>query len=92
MGVEHSVAVSKKMFSTFFLYGLNKLVFWGFDDTVFDFEKMHLIYIDNMTTYYQRTSNPGGNEIYNFGRGFFDHHYFIFSLSILCPGVEKKNQ
>ena len=45
-----------------------------------------------MTTYYQRTYYPGGNEIYNFGSGFLDHHYFIFSLSTLCPGVEKKNQ
>ena len=45
-----------------------------------------------MTTYYQRTYYPGGNEIYKFGSGFLDHHYFIFSLSTLCPGVEKKNQ
>ena len=36
--------------------------------------------------------NPclGGHEIYNFGRPFLGHHYYILSLSDLCLGVEKK--
>ena len=33
---------------------------------------------------------PRGHEIYNFGRPFLDHHYYLLSLSDPCPGVEKK--
>ena len=33
---------------------------------------------------------PRGNEIYNFGRLFLSHHYFILSLSDLCLGVKKR--
>ena len=29
-------------------------------------------------------------QIDNFLRSFLCHHYYIFSLSDLCPGVEKK--
>ena len=29
-------------------------------------------------------------EIYNFGKPFLGHHYYILSLSDPCPGVEKK--
>ena len=32
---------------------------------------------------------PGGHEIYNFGRPFLGHHYYILSLSDLYLGVEK---
>ena len=32
---------------------------------------------------------PWGQEIYNFGRGFHAHHYFI-SLSALWPGHFKE--
>ena len=32
---------------------------------------------------------PRGHEIYNTGRPFHGHHYFILSLSDLCMGVEK---
>ena len=31
-----------------------------------------------------------GREIYNFGRPFLDHNYYILGLSDLCLGVEKK--
>ena len=31
-----------------------------------------------------------GYEIYNFGRPFLGHHYFIFTLSDLCLGVDKQ--
>ena len=33
---------------------------------------------------------PRGHESYNFGWPFIDHYYFIFSLSDLGMGVEKK--
>ena len=33
---------------------------------------------------------PRGHEIYNFGRLFLGHHYYILGLSDLCLGVEKK--
>ena len=32
---------------------------------------------------------PGGHEIYNFGRPFLCHHYYILSLFDQCLGVEK---
>ena len=32
---------------------------------------------------------PRGHEIYNFGRPFLGHHYYILGLSDLCLGVEK---
>ena len=34
--------------------------------------------------------SPGGHEIYNFGRPFLSHHYYILSLSDICMAVEKK--
>ena len=33
---------------------------------------------------------PGIHEIYNFGRPFLGHHYYILSLSDLYLEVEKK--
>ena len=33
---------------------------------------------------------PGGHEIYNFGRPFHGHHYYILGLSDLCLEVEEK--
>ena len=33
---------------------------------------------------------PRGHVIYNFGRLFRGHHYYILGLSDLCLGVEKK--
>ena len=35
---------------------------------------------------------PGGHEIYNFGRPFLGHYYYILTGSLfdLCLGVEKK--
>ena len=43
-----------------------------------------------MTTPHHRNPCPRGHEIYNFGRGFLAHHYYIFSLSARCTGVKKK--
>ena len=33
---------------------------------------------------------PGGHEIYNFGKPFLGHHYYILSFSYVCLGVLKK--
>ena len=32
--------------------------------------------------------NPGGHDIYNFGRPFLGHYHFTLSLSDLCLGAE----
>ena len=32
---------------------------------------------------------PRGPEVYSFDRPFLSYHYFIFSLSDLCQGVEN---
>ena len=32
---------------------------------------------------------PGGHEIYNFGKLFFDNHYYNLSLYGLCPSEKK---
>ena len=37
-----------------------------------------------------RGTLPPGHEINNFGRCFFAHHYYIFSLSAFFPGVKRK--
>ena len=42
-----------------------------------------------MTTPHHRNPCTRGHEIYNFGRGFLAHHYYIFSLSARCTGVKK---
>ena len=44
----------------------------------------------SMATRSNKNPCPGGHEIYNFGRPFIVHHYYILSLSDLCLGVEKK--
>ena len=41
-------------------------------------------------TPHHRNPCPRGHEIYNFGRSFLAHHYYIFSLSARCTGVKKK--
>ena len=33
---------------------------------------------------------PKGHEIYNFSEPFLGHHNYLLSLSVLCPGIEKK--
>ena len=43
-----------------------------------------------MATPLLKNPYPGGHEIYNFGRPFLGHHYYIFNLSDLCLGVKKK--
>ena len=34
---------------------------------------------------------PGGHIIYNFGRPFLGHHYYILSLSVLCLGRREED-
>ena len=43
-----------------------------------------------MATPKHKNPCPGGHEIYNFGRPFLGHHYYILGLSDQCLGVEKK--
>ena len=43
-----------------------------------------------MATPQRKNHCPGGHEIYNLGRPFFGHHYYLLSLSDLCLGVKKK--
>ena len=53
-------------------------------------EIMHFHYMTYMATPQHKNPDPGGHEIYNFGRPFLGHHYYILGLSDLCLGVEKK--
>ena len=50
---------------------------------------MHFHYTTYMATPQHRNLCSGGHEIYNFGRPFLNHHYYILSLTDLCPRVEK---
>ena len=43
-----------------------------------------------MATPQHKNPYPGDHEIYNFGRPFLAHHYYIFGLSDQCLRVEKK--
>ena len=43
-----------------------------------------------MATPNHRNFCPRGHEIYNFGRGFIAHYYYIFTLSAGCSGVKKE--
>ena len=43
-----------------------------------------------MATPKHSNPSPRGHEIYNFGRPFLGHHYYILSLSDLSLGIEKK--
>ena len=51
---------------------------------------MHFHYTTYMATPEHKNPCPRGDEIYNFGRHFLGYHYYIFGLSDLCLGVEKK--
>ena len=43
-----------------------------------------------MDTPQHKNPCPGGHEICNFGIPFLDNYYFLFSLSDLCLGKEKR--
>ena len=53
-------------------------------------EIMHFHHMTYMTTPQHKNPCPRGHEIYNFGRPFLGHHYYILGLSNLCLGVEQK--
>ena len=53
-------------------------------------EIMQFHYMTYMTTLQHKNPCPWGHEIYNFGRPFLGHHYYILCLSDQCLGVEKK--
>ena len=57
-------------------------------------EKLHKCFITqykrHMTTPQHKNPCPGGHEMYNFGRTFLVHHYYILILPDLCLGVEEK--
>ena len=38
---------------------------------------------------FMATLIPRGHEIYNLGRPFLGHYYYILGLSDLCMGVEE---
>ena len=42
-----------------------------------------------MVTPHHKNPCPGVHEIYNFGRPFLGHHYYILGLSDLFLGEEK---
>ena len=43
-----------------------------------------------MATPLRKNPCPGGHEIYNFGRPFLGHHYYILNLSDIYIGGKKK--
>ena len=51
----------------------------------------HIHYNDLYPMPQHKNPYPGGHEIYNFGRPFLGHHYYIFSLSDLCLGAKERN-
>ena len=53
-------------------------------------EILHFHYMTYMTMAQYKNSCPKGHKIYNFGRPFLGHHYYILSLSDLCMGADKK--
>ena len=53
-------------------------------------EIMHFYYMTYMAMPQHKNPYPRGHEIYNFGRPFLGHHYYIHGLSDVCLGVEKK--
>ena len=53
-------------------------------------EILHFHYMTYMTMPQCKNSCPKGHKIYNFGRPFLGHHYYILSLSDLCLGADKK--
>ena len=49
---------------------------------------MHFHYMNFMVTHVHKNPCPRGHEIYNFGRPFLGHHYYILRLSDQCLGEE----
>ena len=47
---------------------------------------------DLYDTFYHKKPSPIGHEIYNFGRPFLIHHYWILNLSDPCTSVDNKRR
>ena len=60
-----------------------------------EFQRNNAFSLNNLHVYMDMPlhKNPslGGLEIYNFVKLFSGHHYYILSLSELCPGGQKKD-
>ena len=52
-------------------------------------EIMYFYYTTYMATPLHKNPCLRGHKIYNFGKVFLGHHYYILGLSDLCVGVEK---
>ena len=52
---------------------------------------MHVMkIIHNLTLPTPAAAYTGGHKIYNFGRPFLGHPYFILSFSDLCRGADRE--
>ena len=72
----------------YYIHSLSDLCI-GVEKKIFK-EIMFFHYMTYMATPQGNNPCPGGHEIYNCGRPYLGHHYYILSLSDLCLGVEKK--
>ena len=61
----------------------------GVEKTIFK-EIMQFHKLFYMITPLHKNPCPRGHDIYNFGRPFLGHHYYIHGLSDLCLGVDKQ--
>ena len=52
-----------------------------------------MLYVDarHKNDIYLTTPHRWGHDIYNFGRPFLGHPYYILSLCEICQGVKKKD-
>ena len=69
--------------------GVMKFTCLGVEKKIFK-EIMLFHLMTYMATPEHKNSCARGHEIYNFGRPFLGHHYYIFGLSDLCLRVKKK--
>ena len=72
----------------YYIFGLSDLCL-RVEKKIFK-EIMHFHYMTYMATPEHKNPCPRGHEMYNFGRAFLVHHYYILGLFHLCLGVEKK--
>ena len=71
----------------YYILGLSYLCL-GIKKKIFK-EIMQFHYMTYMATPQHKNPCPRSHQIYNFGKLFLGHHYYILSLSDLCLGVEK---
>ena len=71
----------------YYILGLSNL-WMGVEKKILK-EIMHFHHTTYMATPLHKNPCPGGHEIYNFGRPFLVHHYYIIGLSDLYLSEEK---